>query len=81
MKHHADASLLSLFSADSASEHGSHPHTHLDSGGVECARKLLLLALLALHHGDCHQLLVHPGIQVQNLNRHKKGRWADAAAV
>lgn len=39
----------------------------LHGGGVISSRKLLLLSLPALHHGDRHQLLIHPCIQIQDL--------------
>lgn len=35
--------------------------------GVISSGKLLLLRLPPLHHWDCHQLLVHSGIQIQDL--------------
>lgn len=39
----------------------------LHGGGVIASGKLLLLRLPALHHGDGHQLLVHPRVQIQDL--------------
>lgn len=39
----------------------------LHSSGVISSGKLLLLRLPPLHHGDGHQLLVHPGVQIQDL--------------
>lgn len=39
----------------------------LHGGGVIASSKLLLLSLPAFHHRDGHQLLIHSGVQVQDL--------------
>lgn len=39
----------------------------LHGGSVIASCELLLLSLPALHHGDGHQLLVHPRVQIQDL--------------
>lgn len=44
----------------------------LHGGCVISSCKLLLLGLPALYHRDGHQLFIHPGIQIQNLQHLQK---------